>query len=98
MTVVRTLKRLVLGETWLLPIGLGGVVLVCALLRSLTGHAWVHLGGFMVLIGVLAVLVITVARGALPRTGGHAPHLVGRGGQVPKSGRPRRTLSPGPDH
>jgi hypothetical protein len=45
-----------------------GIVLVIAaaelLVRPLVADAWEHLGGFMLLAGVLAVLVISVSRTA----------------------------------
>ena len=68
MSVLLTLKRLVLGETWLLPLGVGGVVVAVVLVvRPLLGDAWHHAGGFVLLGGMAAVLVVSVVRGALPR-------------------------------
>ncbi len=68
MSTLRALKRLVLGETWLLPLGIAAVVAAAALLvRPLAAHAWQHLGGFMLLAGVLGVLLASVARAARPR-------------------------------
>jgi hypothetical protein len=65
MTTLRTLKKLLFGETWLVP---AGIVLVIAagelLVRPLVADAWEHLGGFILLAGVLAVLVISVSRTA----------------------------------
>ena len=56
MTFVRTLKKLVLGETWLLPAGLAGVVLLAGLVaRPVLAGGWDHLGGFVLLAGVAAV-------------------------------------------
>jgi len=68
MTTLRTLKKLLLGETWLLPLGLA-VVVACAglLVRPLAAAAWDRLGGFVLLAGVLGVLVTSVARGARRR-------------------------------
>ena len=57
-----------LGETWLLPLGIAAVVAAAALLvRPLAAHAWERLGGFTVLAGVLAVLLASVARAARTR-------------------------------
>jgi hypothetical protein len=68
VSTLRALKKLVLGETWLLPLGLAAVILVAELLaHRLTPDAWAHAGGFILLAGVLAVLVVSVAR-----TAGHA--------------------------
>lgn len=61
MSFLRTLKKLLLGETWLLPIGLAVAVGVSLLLRSLLGGEWHDLGGFVLLAGVAAVLLLSVA-------------------------------------
>ena len=64
MSTLRTLKKLLLGETWLLPLGLLAVVLTGALVvRPALSHAWATDGGFALLAGVVAVLVASVARG-----------------------------------
>ena len=68
MTTLRTLKKLLLGETWWLPIGIGVVVAGTSLLvRPLAAGAWDRIGGFVVLIGVVGVLLTSVARGATRR-------------------------------
>jgi hypothetical protein len=65
MNTLRTLKRLVLGETWLLPLGIAAVVAAAELvLRPLAADAWQHVGGFILLAAVLALLLTSVARGA----------------------------------
>ena len=62
MTTLRTLKQLLLGETWLLPLGIAAVVATAALLvRPVAAGAWRHGGGFVLLAGVLAVLLASVA-------------------------------------
>ena len=64
MSTLRTLKKLLLGETWLLPLGLAAVVLTGALvIRPLAPHAWTAIGGFVLLTGVIAVLVASVGLG-----------------------------------
>jgi hypothetical protein len=64
MNFLWTLKKLILGETWLLPLGLTAVVLVVALaVKPLMHDAWEHGGGFILLAGVGAVLVLSVRRG-----------------------------------
>ena len=65
MTALRTLKKLLLGETWLLPAGVAAAVLLAGLVvKPSLPHAWVHAGGFVLLGAVLAVLVLSVARSA----------------------------------
>jgi hypothetical protein len=67
MNTLRAFKTLLLGETWLLPVGIAAVVASAALLvRPLAPHAWHHLGGFVLLAGVVAVLLAGVARAARP--------------------------------
>jgi hypothetical protein len=65
MNLLRTLKQLILGETWTLPVGVATVVLVAALVaRPLMGDAWRHAGGFILLAGVGGVLALSVAGSA----------------------------------
>jgi hypothetical protein len=68
MSTLRTLKKLILGETWILPIGLAITLsAVGLLLRSVADGEWPHLGGFLLLAGVLAVLLASVNRSARKR-------------------------------
>ena len=68
MSTLRTLKKLVFGETWLLPVGVAVLLLFSALvLRPLAAEHWETLGGFAILAGAGAVLLVSVARGARPR-------------------------------
>jgi hypothetical protein len=48
---MRALRKLVLGETWTLPIGIAVAVGVAALLRAAAGSAdwWSDVGGFVLL-------------------------------------------------
>jgi len=63
MSTLRTLKAMLLGETWLVPLGIAAVVGAAGLLvRPLASDAWHRLGGFMLLAVVLAVLLASVAR------------------------------------
>ena len=62
MSLLRTLKKLVLGETWILPCGIAALLGVCAVARSLGG--WPEFGGPLLLGGVIAVLLVSVARTA----------------------------------
>jgi hypothetical protein len=65
MSTLRNLRKLVLGETWTLPVGVAFVVAGAALVvRPLAAGAWEHSGGFILLAGVLAVLFASVARSA----------------------------------
>jgi hypothetical protein len=56
---MRTLRKLVLGETWALPIGIGVAVGIAAILRALAGRGgwWEDGGGFV----LLALLVAAFA-------------------------------------
>jgi len=61
---MKALRKLILGETWILPLGISAVVLVTALvLKPLMGDAWERAGGFVLLAGVIGVLVLSVRRG-----------------------------------
>jgi hypothetical protein len=62
MTVLRTLKKLLVGETWLLPGGLLAALAVALLARSALDRHWSHVGGFILLTAVGIVLLVTVAR------------------------------------
>jgi hypothetical protein len=69
MSTLRTLKKLVLGETWLLPLGTAAVVAIAGLVvRPVLGRAaWEGAGGFLLLAGVVLVLLASVARSARAR-------------------------------
>ena len=59
---MRTLKQLVLGETWVLPLGIAAVLAVGGLVvRPLAPALWHDAGGFILLAGVLGVLLAGVA-------------------------------------
>jgi hypothetical protein len=64
---VRTLRKLVLGETWALPIGVACAVGAAAIVRAIAGaHGWWHSAGGWVLFGLLAVaLAVAMGRRAL---------------------------------
>jgi hypothetical protein len=65
MSTLRTIKTLILGETWLLPLGIAIVITGTALIvRPLLADAWDRLGGVILLTGVIAVLLLSVAREA----------------------------------
>jgi hypothetical protein len=69
VTFMQTLRKLVLGETWVLPIGVALAVGGAAVLRSLAGdHGWWREGGGFVLLGlVVAALLVAARRPASPR-------------------------------
>jgi len=61
---MRTLRKLLLGETWFLPAGIAIVVLLGALVEALAPGAWTDLGGPALLLAVLVVLAASVRRGS----------------------------------
>jgi hypothetical protein len=63
VTVLRTLRKLVLGETWTLPLGVGALLLSGVALRALDAELWREAGGVALLAGVIAVQVVAVAAG-----------------------------------
>ena len=56
MTLLRTLRQLILGETWVLPLGVAALVLASVAVRALAPDAWEDAGGFLLLAGVIALL------------------------------------------
>jgi hypothetical protein len=59
-----TLRKLVLGETWVLPIGVALAVGVAGLLSAVAGDAawWRDGGGFVLLALVVIALLVAVGR------------------------------------
>ncbi len=59
---MRALRKLVLGETWALPVGVALAVVAAALLRAASdGAAWWHdAGGVILAVLVLAALAYSV--------------------------------------
>jgi hypothetical protein len=64
MTVMRTLKKLLFGETWLLPAGLAGAIAVSVAIRRIAGSDWNQVGGFVLLACVLVVVLWSASRSA----------------------------------
>ena len=62
--MIHTVRKLVLGETWALPIGVALAVGIAALLRAAAGDAawWRDGGGFVLLALVVAALLVAVGR------------------------------------
>ena len=60
--MIAQLRKLVLGETWTLPLGVA-VTLVVALALDAAGPGWWHrAGGFVLLVGALATLAVSLRR------------------------------------
>jgi hypothetical protein len=64
MSTLRTLKKLLFGETWLLPIGIAIVIAAALLIRALDPRLWTDAGGLILLTGVIVVLLTSVRRTA----------------------------------
>ena len=62
MSTLRTLKKLLVGETWLLPLGIAALLGAGALLRLTDAPAWHDAGGPLLLVGVVTLLVWSVRR------------------------------------
>ena len=62
MTTLRTLKALVLGETWWLPCGVALLLVSGLVAHALAPDAWTDVGAFALLAGVVAVLLTSVRR------------------------------------
>ena len=58
MSVLRDLRKLVLGETWVLPLGVAALLAAALVLRAVAPDLWEDLGGFLLLGGVVALLVL----------------------------------------
>jgi hypothetical protein len=60
---MKALRKLVLGETWVLPIGVALAVGVAGVLRALAGdHGWWRDAGGFVLLGLVVVALLVAAR------------------------------------
>jgi hypothetical protein len=51
----------VLGETWLLPLGVAALVGIALAVRALAPEVWEDAGGFLLLAGVVGLLVVASA-------------------------------------
>ena len=60
MSTLRAIKKLVLGETWVLPVGIAAVLVAGAVLKAAAPDAWKEAGGAILAAGVLAVLLASV--------------------------------------
>lgn len=59
---MRTLRKLVLGETWILPLGIALVVGAAAIVSVAAESLWEDAGGPLLLAGTVGVLLVAVAR------------------------------------
>ena len=61
---MRALRKLILGETWALPLGVAATLVVGLVLEAVEGDDawWRHAGGFLLL-----ALVVAALTAALPR-------------------------------
>jgi hypothetical protein len=63
MALLRSLRSLILGETWTIPLGVAATLAIAALLRAtLSDHTWNRLGGFALAAMVVTTLVVSLAR------------------------------------
>ena len=61
--MLRTLRKLVLGETWTLPLGVALAVGACAIVRIAAGpDGWWRSGGGFVLLALVVVALLASAR------------------------------------
>lgn len=62
MTLLRQLQRLVLGETWRLPVAIAGAVALAVVLRLVAGSAgwWRNVGGVVLLSALLVGFALVV--------------------------------------
>jgi hypothetical protein len=64
-SLLRSLRRLILGETWTIPLGVGTALAVAVALRAaLPDGAWQAVGGFALAVLLVAALAcsLTVPR------------------------------------
>jgi hypothetical protein len=66
MSTLAQLRKLVFGETWALPIGVGVALGVAGICRAVAGDDgwWKHAGGF-ILLGMVALALTASLAGAL---------------------------------
>lgn len=67
MRALDAVRRLLLGETWTLPLGLVAVLLASAAIRHARPHLWHTVGGILLPAGTIAVLLGAVALSARRR-------------------------------
>ena len=63
MSVLRALRQLLFGETWTLPLGVAAVLLIGVAARAGAPDLWPDIGGFVLLAGILAALLMSIREG-----------------------------------
>lgn len=64
MRALDALRRLLLGETWTLPLGLAVVLIASAVVRHARPHLWHAAGGILLPAGTIVVLLGAVTLSA----------------------------------
>jgi hypothetical protein len=67
MTFLRTLRKLVLGETWVLPLGVASIAGAALAIDQLGSNTWHDAGGIVMVAAVVALLAASVAVSARRR-------------------------------
>jgi uncharacterized membrane protein YecN with MAPEG domain len=57
---MKALRKMILGETWAIPIGVALILLAGLLFRD--DSWWSHAGGFVLLAGVVVTLSVSLRR------------------------------------
>ena len=62
---MRTLRKLIFGETWTLPLTVGAALIVTAIVRAIagTGGWWRSAGGFLLLVLVACAYLVATRAG-----------------------------------
>jgi hypothetical protein len=59
---MKALRKLILGETWTLPLGIAAAMLLAVAARALLPEeTWDHAGGFVLLALVCVALIVSLA-------------------------------------
>jgi membrane protein implicated in regulation of membrane protease activity len=67
MTALRTIKKLLVGETLILPLGVAAILAAGGVVRHVAASAWPAAGGPFLAVGVVAILLASSARTARRR-------------------------------
>jgi hypothetical protein len=60
--LIRSLRKLILGETWTIPVGVAAALGMAVLARAaLTSQVWASAGGFVLAALVIATLLLSLA-------------------------------------